>query len=78
MENQHRAIKTYRELTPVEIGAMNRVKELERKAAEVLELLVALVPDADKRDLALAQTHFEDACIRAVRAVARPESPFNK
>lgn len=27
---------------------------------------------------ALARTHFEDACIRAVRAIARPVSPFNK
>jgi len=78
MDNQHRKISTYRELTAVEISAMNRVKELERKAAELLELLVALVPDLDKRDLALARTHLEDGCIRAVRAIARHTSPFNK
>jgi hypothetical protein len=72
------SIKTYRALTEVEISAINRVKDLEQKAADVLELLVALVPDLDKRDLALARTHLEDGCIRAVRAIARPTSPFNK
>lgn len=72
------SIKTYRVLTEVEISAINRVKDLEQKAADVLELLEALVPDLDKRDLALARTHIEDGCIRAVRAIARPTSPFNK
>jgi hypothetical protein len=76
MDNQHRKIQTYRELTPVEISAINRVKALEQKAAELLELLRALVPEVDNRDMALARTHFEDGCIRAVRAIARPTTPF--
>lgn len=35
MENQHRLIKGYRELTQVEIDLMNRIKE---KGREMLEL----------------------------------------
>jgi hypothetical protein len=78
MDNQHRKIQTYRELTALEIALINRVKEFERKAAELLELINEGVPFACPRDMALARTHLEDGCIRAVRAIARPLSPFNK
>lgn len=75
MDNQHRKIQTYRELTQDEIDSMNSVKLLEIRIAELLKEL-AKIPDVDTRDLALARTHFEDGCIRAVRAVARPLSPY--
>jgi hypothetical protein len=39
MDNQHRKIKGYRDLSQVEIDAMNAVKE---KAAEVGELISKL------------------------------------
>ena len=39
MENQHRKIKGYRELSQVEIDLMNRIKE---KGAELLELQAEL------------------------------------
>jgi hypothetical protein len=77
LKDQHKQIKTYRDLTQSEIDSMNSVKALEADIAALLHQL-ADVPGVDRRDLALARTHFEDGCIRAVRAVARPVSPFNK
>lgn len=75
MENQHRKIATYRELNQSEIDSMNSVKALEADIAALVQQLRAL-PGVDQRDLSIAQTHFEDACIRAVRAVARPVTPW--
>lgn len=77
MKDQHTKIKGYRDLTQDEIDAMNSVKLIEVRLAALWDSLSA-VPGVDRRDLALARTHFEDGCIRAVRAVARPQSPFNK
>jgi hypothetical protein len=75
MKDQHTRIKGYRDLTQSEIDAMNSVKALEADAAALWKQL-SDIPGVDVRDLALARTHFEDACIRAVRAVARPVSPW--
>lgn len=77
MKDQHTKIKGYRDLTQGEIDAMNSVKLIEVQLAAMWGSL-SEVPGVDRRDLALARTHFEDGCIRAVRAVARPQSPFNK
>jgi len=75
MKDQHTRIKGYRDLTQSEIDAMNSVKALEADAAALWKQL-SDIPGVDVRDLALARAHFEDACIRAVRAVARPVSPW--
>jgi hypothetical protein len=77
MANQHRKIATYRELSQDEIDSINSVKLIEIRLAALWDSL-SDVPGVDRRDLALARAHFEDGCIRAVRAVARPTSPFNK
>lgn len=78
MDNQHKKIKQYRDLTQQEIAAMNSLKSAEADMAALLGHVSADIPEADKRDLALARTHFEEAFIRAVRAVARPVSPWNR
>ena len=75
MKDQHTKITGYRDLSQGEIDAMNAVKEFERQGASLLRTLGAL-SHVDTRDLALARTHLEDACIRAVRAVARPATPY--
>lgn len=75
MKDQHTKITGYRDLSQGEIDAMNAVKEFEKVGADLLRSLAAL-PDVNTRDLALARTHLEDACIRAVRAVARPVTPY--
>lgn len=75
MKDQHTKIKGYRDLDQAEIDGMNSVKEFEKVGADLLRSLAA-IPDVNTRDLALARTHLEDACIRAVRAVARPVTPY--
>lgn len=72
MENQHRQISGYRELTQQDIDAMNAIKA---KAAEVGQQIdaLALVPGIDKRALAIAKTELQTGFMWAVRAIAQPE-----
>lgn len=77
MKDQHKKITGYRDLTQSEIDGMNSVKALEADVAALWHQL-STISGVSHRDLAIARTHFEDACIRAVRAVARPVSPFDK
>ena len=72
MENQHRKIKGYRELSQAEIDGMNSVKALEKDALGLLDQLGDL-PEVDHRRLAVAKTNIEQACMWAVKAVARPD-----
>ena len=72
MENQHRKISGYRELTQQEIDAMNSIKALEKDALCLMQQL-ADIPGIDKRRLALASTNIEQGCMWAVKSVARPE-----
>jgi hypothetical protein len=79
MDNQHKKITGYRDLSQGEIDAMNAVKELEALFNGMIDHLKLLGP-CDQRQIALAATHGEDAFMHAVRAVAQPErkvAPFN-
>ncbi|MBT11350.1 MAG: hypothetical protein CMI02_04865 [Oceanospirillaceae bacterium] len=72
MDNQHRKIKGYRELSQPEIDAMNAIKE---KAAEVGELIHELEnnKDLDQRWVAIAKTDLQKGFMAATRAVAKPD-----
>lgn len=72
MDNQHRKIKGYRELSQAEINAMNAVKE---KAAEVGELVHELEQnkDLDQRWVAIAKTDLQKGFMAATRSIAKPE-----
>lgn len=72
MDNQHRRIDGYRDLSQEEIDAMNGVKHLERQFNGLMDHLRA-APGFDQRQIALAATAGEEAFMRAVRAIARPE-----
>ncbi|MGK8887537.1 Acb2/Tad1 domain-containing protein [Burkholderia gladioli] len=63
MENQHRAIKGYRELTAAEIDLMNRIKAA---GAELLALYDELKNQLD--------TQYETKREAAKRSLARPEA----
>jgi hypothetical protein len=71
MDNQHRKIKGYRELSQAEINAMNAVKE---KAAEVGELVHELEQnkDLDQRWVAIAKTDLQKGFMAATRSIAKP------
>lgn len=72
MENQHRKIAGYRELSQQEIDAMNALKA---KGAEMSMQLDALaeLPGIDKRALAIAKTELQTGMMWAVRAIAQPQ-----
>lgn len=73
MENQHKHIKGYRDLSQEEIDAMNAVKA---KAEEVGTLISSLesMTDSDKRWVAVAKTDLQKGFMAAVRAIAKPTS----
>lgn len=64
-------MSTYRELTANEKVALHMIREMEESLGSLLKTL-STVPNVDHRNLAIARTHFEDGCMRAVRAVTRP------
>lgn len=86
MENQHRKISGYRELSQEEIDLMNEVKALGPVIEEVLlkvqNHLVAqrldvvhatrLLDATPERFVALAKTDFQTALMYLTRAVAQP------
>ena len=71
MENQHRQITGYRELTQAEIDLMNMVKGLAAKAGAELEI-VNSNPETDKRWVAIARTHLQEGFMALTRAIAKP------
>lgn len=73
MENQHRKISGYRELSQQEIDAMNAIKKIGDEAGFLIEKLQE-VPGIDQRALAIAKTELQTGFMWAVRSVAKPES----
>ena len=71
MDNQHRQITGYRELSPEEIALMNRVKA---KAEEVGALISELqqAGGLDQRGVAIARTELQTGFMWAVRSIAQP------
>ncbi|AYQ37068.1 hypothetical protein BLA9940_02583 [Burkholderia aenigmatica] len=71
MNNQHRMIAGYRDLSPSEIEAINEVKTLGNQLGELFDVLEQQ-PDIDKRWLAIAKTDLQRGCSAMIRAIARP------
>lgn len=80
MDNQHRKITGYRELSQDEINLMNEAKALgEQLGALVTRLEVAEFAQTsdqvpDKRNLALAKTNLQQGMMWLVRSIAKPTS----
>ena len=72
MENQHRKIKGYRELSQFEIDLMNEVKS---KGAELGELVEKLRTTAglDQRWISIGATDLQTGLMALTRGVAQPE-----
>lgn len=75
MDNQHKKIQGYRDLTQPEIDAMNAIKALEAAAAELVKQL-RVMPDVDQRAIALAVTNLQQSCMWLTKGVARSHNPF--
>ena len=71
MDNQHRQIKGYRELTQVEIDLMNEIKT---KGAELGELVNKLraTEGLDQRWVSIGATDFQTGLMALTRSVAQP------
>lgn len=85
MENQHKHIKGYRDLSPAEIARMNEVKELAEKAGELCDRLanarVEVTHDIfsgvfthipDPRWVAIGRTQLQQGFMALTRAIAKP------
>ena len=71
MDNQHRQIKGYRELTQVEIDLMNEIKT---KGAELGELVNKLrtTEGLDQRWVSIGATDFQTGLMALTRSVSQP------
>lgn len=72
MDNQHRQISGYRELSPADIALMNEAKALEAQWNGLIDRLRSRL-NVDQRQVAIAATDGESAFMRAVRAIAQPQ-----
>ncbi len=72
MDNQHRQIKGYHELSQEEIDVMNEIKAKGAEVGALVEKLIAM--DAlDGRWLAIGRTHLQQGFMALTRSVAKPE-----
>lgn len=73
MDNQHRKIKGYRELSEEEIALMNRIKEQGERLGFMIKDLYAMTSN-DIRWVSIAEEHLQQGIMAAVRSVAKPDS----
>ncbi len=71
VDNQHRQISGYRDLSKEDIIKINELKNSE---AHLNHLIAAmnLNDDTNKRSIAIAATHFETGFMYLIKAVAKP------
>lgn len=72
MDNQHRKIVGYRELTQGEIDLMNRIKEQGKQLGSLLEDLRA-DSTLDQRWISIGATDLQKGLMCLTRGVARPD-----
>ena len=75
MDNQHKLIKGYRDLSQAEIDSINSIKLAEQDIGQLWQQ-VSKVTGVDGRMLALAKTNLQDAFMWFIRAVAQPLDVF--
>lgn len=71
MENQHRKISGYRELSEAEISMMNQIKELGSALGSIVDHLESM-DSIDKRWLSIGKTDLQKGIMSLVRSVAQP------
>lgn len=73
MDNQHKLIKGYRDLSQEEIDLMNEGKELGLKLQAYIDKITALPTSPDMRALAIGKTDLQTGLMWTIRAVAKPQ-----
>ena len=71
MDNQHKLIKGYRDLSEGEIKVMNAVKSEAESSGLLVEELEANT-DLDARWVIIAKDHLQQGFMAAVRSIAKP------
>lgn len=71
MDNQHRKIKGYRELSETEIALMNEIKQKGSELGELVATLRAGV-ELDQRWVSVGATDLQTGLMALTRAVAKP------
>ncbi len=73
VDNQHKKIKGYRDLSQAEIDSMDQIKAMAESVSELMESVAAL-PNIDERWMSIANTDLQKGFMAAVRSVAKPET----
>lgn len=87
MENQHRKIKGYRELTQEEIDLMNEIKQKGKELEAMCDSLRNMTSEISESEeggklvreseafrwLSIGRTHLQQGIMAVTRAVAKPE-----
>ena len=73
MDNQHKIIKGYRDLTQEEINLMNEIKSVGNELGNLIEMLES-IPTIDKRWLSIGKTDAQKGIMAIVRSIAQPTS----
>lgn len=73
MENQHKLIKGYRDLTQSEIDKINLVKS---KAEDVEQLIesIEVINGIDGRWVSIGRTHLQQGFMALIRGITQPET----
>ena len=71
MDNQHKKITGYRDLSQEEIDLMNECKELGKRCGDLIAKLEA-VDSTDKRNVALGKTNLQQGFMWTIRSIAQP------
>ena len=71
MDNQHRQISGYRELSQTEIDLINKAKTLGNQVGELIGEIGSL-DGVDQRALAIARTELQTGQMWLIRAIAKP------
>lgn len=71
MDNQHRQIKGYRELSQAEIDLMNEIK-LKGVELGVLVAKLRAAPELDQRWISIGATDLQTGLMALTRGVAQP------
>lgn len=71
LENQHKHIKGYRDLTADEIALMNEVKAVAEQVGDLVEK-IANGTGADMRWVAIGKTDLQTGFMSLVRGIAQP------
>lgn len=72
MENQHRKITGYRELTEEEIQGMNIIKEKGKELGSLIEAMREH-PNYDQRWVSIGATHLQEGLMALTRSIAKPD-----